>query len=126
MEHKLPKQGNCRAVANTVAKPGKYSSNLSSFRPVSLTSCLGKVLERMVLYMLEERLESHHIFPGVMSGSRCHHSSTDPVFDLITMVQQAESQCHCYGSVKRAHGTIRHAAVLYALLQVGIPGTTFH
>ena len=45
------------AVIVPILKPGKPASDVDSYRPISLTSCLGKVLERMVANRLSHIAE---------------------------------------------------------------------
>ncbi|XP_064469998.1 uncharacterized protein LOC135384740 [Ornithodoros turicata] len=97
------------AMVVPLLKPGKHPSHLSSFRPVSLTSCVGKVMERMVLHRLEWWLERNHVFPDEMAGFRRHRSSVDSLMDLVTAVEVAKS-CKriveaVFLDVKRAYDT---------------------
>lgn len=118
------------ALVVPLLKPGKHPSDLSSFRPVSLTSCIGKVLEKMVLNRLEWWLESRRIFPEEMAGFRRHRSPMDGVLDLVTTVQHAKSQrkivTAVFLDVKRAYDTVSHAHVLHALMLAGAPSKLFH
>ncbi|KAM7307074.1 hypothetical protein ISCGN_010710 [Ixodes scapularis] len=68
-----------------IPKPGK-TATLSNLRPISLTSCVGKTMERLVLNRLEEHLEDTKHFPHQLIGyrvvSRGQHSaagSTRPI-----------------------------------------------
>lgn len=51
-------------------KSGRPADDLSSYRPISLTSCLGKQLERMVLRRLNYHLEAVDAFSDCFSGFR--------------------------------------------------------
>ena len=44
-----------------IHKPGKPNSSPSSFRPISLTSCISKLFERLILSRLTFHLESNHL-----------------------------------------------------------------
>ena len=46
-----------------IHKPGKSTSSPSSFRPISLTSCISKLFERLILSRLTFHLESNHLLP---------------------------------------------------------------
>lgn len=109
----------------TLLRPGRHPSDLSSFRPVSLTSCLGKLMEWMVLHRVEWWLESRHAFPGETAGFRCHRNCMDSVLDLVTSVEQAKREerivMAAFLDVKRGCDTVSHAHVLHGLLQAGVP-----
>ena len=51
-----------------VPKPGKDHSNPSNYRPISLTSCLCKTLEKMINGRLVEYMEHSKIFSGIQSS----------------------------------------------------------
>ena len=46
-----------------IHKPGKPTSSPSSFRPISLTSCISKLFERLILSRLTFHLKSNISFP---------------------------------------------------------------
>lgn len=46
--------------------------NLDNLGPISLTSCLGKLAERMLLRRLQPYLEAKDLFPNTMYGFRKH------------------------------------------------------
>lgn len=121
----------CWKVARVIPllKPGKQPSLLASFRPVSLTSCIGKVLERMVLHRLEWWLEKQKIFPEEMSGFRRQRSSMDSVLDLVTAVEHAKSRRRLvvavFLDVRRAYDTVSHPYVLQALQRATVSSRVF-
>ena len=56
-------------------KAGKPASNLASYRPISLTSCLGKVLEKIIndrlYYLAESQGWFHPAQAGFKKGKGC-------------------------------------------------------
>ena len=64
-----------------IHKPGKPTSSLSSFRPISLTSCLSKLFERLILFRLTFPLESNHL-STCQAGFRPGRSSLDQILTL--------------------------------------------
>jgi hypothetical protein len=50
------------AVIVPVLKPGKSQGQLDSYRPITFTSCLAKVMERMVAKRLQHLAESLLVF----------------------------------------------------------------
>ncbi len=57
-----------QSVIVPILKPGKDSSNPSSYRPIALTSQLGKTIEWMVTERLTHFLESKNLFSNCQSG----------------------------------------------------------
>ena len=53
-----------------IYKPGKPTSSPSFFRPISLTSCISKFFERLILSRLTFHLESNHLLSTCQAGFR--------------------------------------------------------
>ena len=100
-----------------------------SYRPISLTSVLVKLLERMLLARLLRFLEGRNFFSRFQSGFRSGHSTLDQIYRLIDRVQSAFSS-HSYVSVAfldivAAFDTVWHPGLLYKLFRAGIQGRAF-
>uniref|UniRef100_A0A1B0CBY7 Reverse transcriptase domain-containing protein n=1 Tax=Lutzomyia longipalpis TaxID=7200 RepID=A0A1B0CBY7_LUTLO len=65
------------AVVVPILKPGKDPLQPVSYRPISLLSCLGKVMEKMIAVRLTWWLESNELIPRNQSGFRKARSTTD-------------------------------------------------
>jgi hypothetical protein len=65
------------ATVIPILKPGKNPSITESYRPISLTSCLWKVLERIVNKRLVYILEESNLLPSQQYGFRKNRSITD-------------------------------------------------
>lgn len=72
-------------------KAGKSPLNICSYRPISLTSCVGKVIEKVILTRLECYLEFYEIYPAAISGLRRCRSPIDNVVDLVTYVEHQKA-----------------------------------
>ena len=82
---------NCWHFAHIIAilKPGADPKLSISFRPIALTSCLCKVMERMVKSRLMFQLESRGLLCGHQSGFRRGRSALDHVVNLESNVNEA-------------------------------------
>jgi hypothetical protein len=59
----------------------------SSYRPIALTSCLCKLIERMVVLRLTHHLlEKNQIISSAQSGFRPGRTSADPLTRLVAQV----------------------------------------
>ena len=62
-----------------IHKPGKPTSSPSFFRPISLTSCISKLFERLILSRLTFHLESNHLLSTCRAGFRPGRSPLDQI-----------------------------------------------
>ena len=72
-------------------KEGKDPKLTESYRPISLTSCMGKILEKIVADRLISILESRNLLSNNQAGFRSNRCTTDQVLKLV---QDASDQIH--------------------------------
>ena len=77
------------AIIKTLLKDGKDPKEISSYRPISLTSCLGKLLEKIVADRLTFVLESKGLLADLQAGFRQNRCTTD---QILKMTQLATNQ----------------------------------
>ena len=70
-----------------ILKKGKDKKNVSSYRPISLTSCTGKLLERMVNNRLSWYLEDEKILCQEQAGFRQNRSTEDQVTYIAQSIE---------------------------------------
>ena len=70
------------AIILPVLKQGKDPKNPTSYRPISLTSTLSKIFEKIVATRLSYHLEKHNILSDVQSGFRPGRSTIDQIMRL--------------------------------------------
>ena len=75
------------AVVIPIAKPGKDPCHPTNYRPISLTSCLCKLLEKMVNTRLTWYLEKNNILSPSQSGARKNRSTLDSLASLENQIK---------------------------------------
>ncbi|GFT64956.1 RNA-directed DNA polymerase from mobile element jockey [Trichonephila clavipes] len=91
--HVFPTQW-CHAHVLPFPKPGKDPTSAINYRPIALTSCLSKLMERMVSARLMFHLESHNLLSPLQSGFRKSRSTTDNLLRLETSIREAFVKKH--------------------------------
>ena len=72
-----------------IPKPGKDPAEPNNYRPIALTSCLCKTLERMTNKRLTWFLESNNHISWFQSGFRSDRSTTDNLVRLEPFIRDA-------------------------------------
>jgi ribonuclease HI len=72
-----------------ILKPGKNATDPLSYRPIALTSCICKVLEKMINARLIHFLEANNCLSQFQSGFRKGRSTVDNIIDLETRIRNA-------------------------------------
>lgn len=75
-------------------KRGKHPQEIRSYPPISLTSCVGKVMEIMVRQHLSWLLESTGVVTYAMAEFRQHRRTADRFADIASSLEQAAVTCH--------------------------------
>ena len=70
------------SVIIPIPKPGKDHSKSDNYRPIALTSCLCKLLERIINNRLIHYFEMHNVITPTKCGCRLGHSTTDHLVRL--------------------------------------------
>lgn len=77
----FPKQWKNGRVA-LIPKPGKDHSEPKNYRPITLLSALGKILERLINEIITTYVEDKHLIPESQAGYRKNRSSQDQLYRL--------------------------------------------
>ena len=65
-----------------IAKPNKDEHNITSYRPITMLSCIGKLMERMVHKRLYWHIENYNLLNIAQAGFRKNHSTYDQLTTL--------------------------------------------
>lgn len=75
-----------------IHKEGKPQNKPSSYRPVSLTSCICKLMERMINVRLTWFLEQRKIYMDEQTGFRRHRSTEDQICFTSQEIEDASQE----------------------------------
>lgn len=110
-----------------IPKPGK-PLKLENLRPISITSCLGKAMEHVVLSRLVEFTETKQLFPATMVGFRPNVSAQDILWqlqrDILDPGIPGVTRTILGLDIKKAFDNVAHRAILEGLSALGVGDRT--
>ena len=117
------------AVIKTLLKDGKDPKLTTSYRPISLTSCLGKILERMIADRLIYILETRKLLNPNQAGFRQGRCTTDQILKLVQdatdNIQAARHESHrtvvCFFDYAKAYDKVWRDGLISKMLDLEIP-----
>ena len=105
-------------------KAGKPEDLVGSYRPLSLTSCLGKLLEKAVADNLSNWAEANKNFNKQQNGSRKNRSTNDNLFKLFETVKFGFCKGHpttgIFLDIEKAIDQVWFDGFLYKLTSLGL------
>ena len=108
-------------------KAGKPPGSLASFRPVSLTSCVVKTLERMVSARLYQIAETRGMFSPLQAGFRKGRSCEDQILKVVQTIEDGFQAKSMKRSVlvqldySKAYDRVWKQKLLLSMEEKGVP-----
>ena len=107
-------------------KPNKNHSDPVNFRPIALTSTLGKTVERMINNRLTDYLDMNGILSNVQCGCRRDRSTTDHLVRLEASIRKAfahsEHLITIFFDLQKAYDTTWRFGIMRDLYKMGLRG----
>ena len=114
------------ALIISVPKPGKDHFNPLNYRPIALTSCICKTVERMVNERLVWYLEKNGLLAKQQCGYRANRSTVDHLVRLETFIRDAFIQNQhlvaVFFDLQKAYDTTWKHGILKDLHDMGLRG----
>ncbi|KAI5754616.1 hypothetical protein M8J77_010061 [Diaphorina citri] len=114
------------ALIVPILKPGKSRLLSSSYRPISLLNCLGKLLEKIVNKRLFWTLENKHLLNQFQSGGRLKRSTVDNLVVLENEITkgfaQKEHILTSFLDIQKAFDVTWRRKIIVTLQKFGING----
>ena len=111
-----------------IHKPGKPTSSPSYFRPISFTSCISKLFERLILSRLTFHLESNHLLSTCQAGFRPGRSPLDQILTLSQSIwdgfqkkKPPDRTILATVDFFKAFDSVWHSALFHKLLSLKLP-----
>jgi ribonuclease HI len=126
---KLPSEFK-HAVVLPIHKPDKDPTNPSSYRPISLTNTIGKLMERLVTNRLNWFLEKNLLLNNNQSGFRHGRSTQDNIIRLQDQINKfLRNEGYTVGiflDFEKAYDMLWKPGLLVKLKRLGIHGATLN
>ena len=114
------------AVVIPIPKPGKNHTDPSAYRPIALTNCICKLMEKMVNKRLVWWLEKNNKLSKYQCGFRKNRSTLDQLVRLETFIRNAfinkEHVVAVFFDLEKAFDTTWKYGILKDLYSLGLRG----
>ena len=120
----FPNSFKCAKVI-PILKKGKENKLASSYRPISLLSCLGKILEKILVKRINEFTEENNVINKEQYGFRKEHSTIHQAKRLVNIIQENKLKRRSTGivllDIEKAFDSVWHQGLLFKMHNFGYP-----
>ena len=125
----MPESWNLSLIT-TLYKSGD-PGDCNNYRGLSVTSCLGKLFNKLLTTRLNNYLESEKLLSHFQAGFRKGYRITDNIFILKTLMnkylfKEKKELFVCFVDFLKAFDTVWRPALLLKILKKGIGGNFFN
>ena len=115
-----------KAIIIPIPKPNKDHTEATNYRPIALTSCLCKTMERMINSRLVWFLESNQLITKFQAGFRKNNCTNDHLVRLETFIRNGfiknEHVTAIFFDLEKAYDTTWKYGILKDLYNLGLKG----
>ena len=117
-----------KSVMLPILKSGKDPTSPSFYRPISLFSCIGKLVERLACTRLSWWLEEKQLLKEEQCGFRPRRGTLDTLaqieYHICDTYRKKQVMTTLFVDLEVAFDTVAHESILYKLAKMGLTGTT--
>ena len=129
IEHLFPDKWS-RAILLPFLKPNKNPRLVNSYRPIALTSCLCKILEKVINLRLMYFLERHNFLSKFQIGFRKMRSTVDALArietDILNAFKNRKHLVAIFFYIEKAYDTTWKYKILETIHRYGLRGALPH
>ena len=126
MQREFPSEWKTAIIIPIPKENGEDFKDPRNYRPISLTNCLCKILEKIINVRLMWYLESKNIISPYQSGFRQNRSSTDHIVHLENVIRQEIARKNhtiaVFFDIQKAYDTAWRHYIIKKLQQAGLRG----
>ena len=118
---------NCWKIAKVIPllKAGKDPTLSSSYRPISLLSCVSKIFEKLILTRLETHIFDNNIYMEEQFGFRSGHSTAHQLQRVLNHIKSAKQHrkttIMALLDIEKAFDSVWHTGLILKLHNFGFP-----
>lgn len=107
-----------------IKKPNLNNSHISSYRPISLLSSLGKATERLILYRINNFLSVNNVQPAEQFGFRAEHCTIRQTTRLTSEILKGFNERSHTGAIffdiSKAFDRVWHDGLVIKMIRLGM------
>jgi hypothetical protein len=124
LEHSIIPSSWKNSLVTMIGKKTQDSANPDSNRPISLTSCFAKLLERIVSNRIYTFVESKNLFHESQSGFRKHRSTIDNLTlltqKIVETLNRKKKLCAIFFDISKAFDKLWRSGIFYKMYKLNI------
>ena len=108
-----------------IQKKSNDPKNIKNYRPISITACLARLFERILLKRLQDHLKEKNILIQIQSGFRKSRQTKDNILFLTQKVKEqfnkGKKMLSLFFDVASAFDKVWHNGLLIKLVSIKVP-----
>ena len=123
LNHALPKP--CKSsIISMIPKKGD-KTNIKNYRPISSTSCIMKLFEKIIHKRITTFLTANNIIIKQQSGFRSHRQCNNNLIFICQKILESygnrKKACCIFFDIQSAFDKVWHAGLIFKIIKMGLP-----